>query len=75
MSYTGQITLENSDLQIPCLKNFLDKNLIHLKSQSYILPVPVGLSHTSPIRPFLKWLGIDQPFLKLNCPNQLFFII
>ena len=25
MSYTGQITLENSDLQIPCLKNFLDK--------------------------------------------------
>ncbi|TRU33153.1 MAG: hypothetical protein EWV50_10090 [Microcystis aeruginosa Ma_MB_F_20061100_S20] len=25
MSYTGQITLENYDLQIPCLKNFLDK--------------------------------------------------
>jgi hypothetical protein len=25
MSYAGQITLENSDLQIPCLKNFLDK--------------------------------------------------
>jgi hypothetical protein len=25
MSYAGQITLENSDLQIPCLKSFLDK--------------------------------------------------
>lgn len=25
MSYAGQITLENSDLQIPSLKNFLDK--------------------------------------------------